>query len=1163
MPSSPNLFPQVDLDKQSASPWKRIQLKSRFIPGLPASLSLTAAIALLMAQPVYAANVIFNFKIQASGTAPFDGDNTAGNDASATNDVVRSQDVITYKWEYAINNGAANNVILRAIVPSNVELIMPAVCTTGSQITTNPATGAQTIDCAIGTLASGSSGNIDLKARVLGKNRAPGNQFVGNGDITSSIGSISGSNIVNPIAPITTPTLTISAKPKVDLYKQSAYVEGVAKGDDGVTDGLVIRYPIVMALTGGGKGGEALIGDLKFTDSLIYNGGPNDGQGIPGAKLYSWRPGYYTSITPGTNSSCNRMGGDPWAYYGGYPNGKINSSEVPSYGEPDWSTTDSGNWTCTQAGPGQPIQVTIAGSDTTGNRAPVRDYYGGTVLPTDQRFLVVGAVHLWVPLTAIQNNGGQLNVRNNLTAFTAKGASGQPNQEPTLTNNYYDHTLVSTSGSFTSHYATDVDNRGTPLPGMSAIYGGDGVVMPTQTYTDRVYLSNNGAIAWATGAILCTAIDNKIQEVVALSDTPDSAVRNFSSAGLGTKYVIEYGTGNYATVSDHKKATCRDQDSPDGWTSDIRTVVGGADAITKVRVRAIQDIPPGDTWDIAVNLRTRNYYVGTTTKIPNGTLLVQHSSIYIKDWAGIGQGEPGMPTDWYGGYYQRDINYYVGWGDRLTLTRAVVRVDKQNIPNQAVVNAIAGAEVPFILKPSITAPVPTSLASNVILKDTLPANLDYKAGSANIPPTTIVNNPDGTQLLTWNLGARVPGQPLPEITYKTVVRPDAANNSTATNTVVIDSPDDASLESARTDRVDVTIGNTAAFKIFKEVDQVLLEPNQIITYSLFYANTGGSDVGTSQFIDVLPYPGDEHTPKTNYTGSLSYSTITGSHGETFEFTSQPVALINSDPADPSNQAGGATQWCSGFGLPGCPSDNSSVTGIRINAPIFPKETPTRVVRLSMKPNGNQKNDFYTNSFTGRASGLLGLLQSNDVFSKVRIPANLTLVKRITEVNRVPITSIVDDPSSDNDNAPAWPTGYLTGAIDGGVVKPGDELEYTIYFLSDGDSPVTNAMLCDLVPSNVTYLPTGFNGLGPPGSGGLSGADRGIQLNQSTNTTYLTGVGDGDAGTFVAAGTMPTTTCAATNGNGAVTIQLGNITQSGYGGNRDQAYGLIRFRAKVK
>jgi uncharacterized repeat protein (TIGR01451 family) len=1119
------------------------------------SLATSLSLSALTALPAAAADVIFNFKMQASGTAPFDANDLPGNDANDTNNVVRTQDIISYKWEYAINNGAANNVVLRATVPANIELTLPAVCNSvGSQITIDPLTGAQTIACAIGTLASGSSGNIDLKAKVLGQARPPSNQFVGNGDTTTAVGTLTGDNIITPVVPIQTPPLTISAKPKVDLYKQSAYVEGVAKGEDGMTDGLVIRYPIVMALTGGGKGGEAIVGNLQFTDALVYNGGANNGQPIPGMKLYTWRPGY-SSITPGTLSGCNRMGGDPWAYYGGYPNGKINSSANPVYGNPDWSTTDSGNWSCTQAGIGQPIQFTISGADTTGNHTPIKDYYGGTSLATDQTFLVVGAVHLWVPLTAITDNGGQLNVRNQLTAFTAYGASGQANQEPTIANNYYDHTLVSTSGSFTSYYATDVDNRGTPLPGMSAIYGGDGAVMPTQTYTDRVYLYNNGALPWAAGAILCTAIDNQTQEVVPLSGTPESAVRNFSSAGLGTKYVIEYGTGNYASVSDHKKATCRDQDSPGGWTTDIRMVPGGTDAVTKIRVRSLQVIPAGDVWDIAVNLRPRNYYLGTTTKIPNGTLLVEHSSIYIKDWAGIGQGEPGMPIDWYGGYYQRDLNYYVGWGDRLTLTRAVVRVDKQNVPNQPVVSAIAGATVSFVLKPSLTAPIPTAVSSTVILKDTLPPNLDYVVGSANLPPTSVVNNPDGSQGLTWDFGAHVPGQALPEITYQTIVRPDAPNNSTSTNIAVIDSPDDGSLVSARTDKVDVNIGNAAAFRIFKEVDQVLIEPNQLIIYGLFYANTGSSDVGTSQFIDVLPYVGDGRTPSTIYNGTISYSSITGSNGETFEFTDRPPAQINVDPTDASNQIGGGTQWCTTFGAPGCPSGNNAVTAIRVRAPAFPKNMPTRAVKLTLQPNANKKADYYSNNFTGRAQGLLGLLQSNDVFAKVRIPANLILVKRITAINGTSIATVVDDPNTLDDNAAAWPAGYLKGVIDGGVVKPGDDLEYTIYYLSNGDAPVTNAMLCDLVPKNVSYLPTGFN----TGRGG----DRGIQLDRSTSSSTLTGIADSDVGTFFLAGTTPNATCSAANQNGAVTIQLGNVTQSGYGGNPAQAYGLIRFRTKVK
>jgi hypothetical protein len=107
------------------------------------------------------------------------------------------------------------------------------------------------------------------------------------------------------------------------------------------------------------------------------------------------------------------------------------------------------------------------------------------------------------------------------------------------------------------------------------------------------------------------------------------------------------------------------------------------------------------------------------------------------------------------------------------------------------------------------------------------------------------------------------------------------------------------------------------------------------------------------------------------------------------------------------------------------------------------------------------------------------------------------------------------------------------------------------------------MLCDLVPSNATYLPTGFNGLTPIGSGGLGGAVHGIQLDRASSSSYLTGVADGDIGTFFLAGTTPNANCSAANTNGAVTIQLGNVPNSGYNGTPAQAYGLMRFRAKVK
>ncbi len=1125
---------------------------------------LTCGLSMAAIAPAVASDVSFAFRMKASGTPSFDADNSPGNDTDDTNNIIRTQDIITYEWEYGVNNGAANNVVLHATVPANVELTLPPVCSgAGSGLTVNSTTGEQTIDCNLGTLPSGSAGKIDLKARVLGQERVT-NKFVAQGDKTDAKGSLTADNNNTPSGVIQATQLNISARPKADLIKDSAYAAESALGTDGVTQGVVIRYPITVAITGGGKGSEALIGPINFTDTLTYRDGPKAGQTIPGARLFDWRSGY-TSITPGSTSGCNRMGGDYWAYYGGYPNGKVNSSIYPQYAVPEWSTQDSGTWTCSQAGAGAPIQINITGADTTGNHAPSRDYYGGTVLAADKTYLVVGTINLWVPAKDIVDAGGQLNVRNTVSGFAIKGASGAPNVEPTLANNQYDHTLVATGGSFTSYYAKNVDERGTPPPGMSNIYGGDGPVMPGQIVTDRVYLANSGVLPWEIGATLCTAIDNETQTLTPLTPGSTSAVKDFPTGGvaLGVDYVIEYGTGTFATPADQKKATCTDAESTTGWST---TLPSNPEKVNRVRVRAIKPIPANGVFDIALNLTVRNTFLTSGAKVPIGTTLVEDSSFYIKDYPYVSQGTAGMAAGWTGGYYDPVSHANVSWGDRLTLTRAVVRVDKQNVPNQPVVNALAGSQVSFILKPTITAPISASVASPVILKDILPKTLDYVVGSANIPPTSIVNNPDGTKLLTWDLGSTVPGQPLPEINYKASVRLDAPNNATATNTAIIESPDDGTLEQYRTDKVDVNIGNAAAFQIFKEVDKVLIDPNSAINYRLFYANTGGSDVGTSQFIDVLPHIGDGRIPATNFVGAFNFNTIAGTNGETFEYTNRPYNQVNPDPNDASNQSG-ATKWCTPVqvGSAGCPGTTADVTAIRINAPAFPKNTPTRVLNLNMLTNGNSEDNFYTNRFSGRATGLLAFLNSNDVFTKVKVPARLLLVKRITAINGVPINTVVDDPNTNSDNHPAWPVGYLKGAIDGGVVKPNDDVEYTIYYLSSGDYPVTNGKFCDRVPTETSFFAKGYNGQTPVASGATPGADLGIRFDKANLTEYLTGDLDGDKGTFFPQGVTPTNiTCSGPNTNGAVTVNLGTIPQSGYGASTpNNAYGFVRFKSKVK
>ncbi|MEM6353303.1 MAG: GEVED domain-containing protein [Cyanobacteria bacterium P01_D01_bin.14] len=215
--------------------------------------------------------------------------------------------------------------------------------------------------------------------------------------------------------------------------------------------------------------------------------------------------------------------------------------------------------------------------------------------------------------------------------------------------------------------------------------------------------------------------------------------------------------------------------------------------------------------------------------------------------------------------------------------------------------------------------------------------------------------------------------------------------------------------------------------------------------------------------------------------------------------------------------------------------------------------------------------------------------------------NVLLVKRITEINGDTVTAGGDDlsgyinqgdstnPYDDNDitlaepvnpNDPPqdtnqWPTplsNSLSGGIDGGNVSPNDEIEYTIYYLSSGDTTANDVYFCDYVPEFTSFIPNGYNGSTPQAAGGIGGADLSIEIFQNGARTYHTGANDGDDAVYFApgidpAGSFPGIDCdgdpntANTNPNGAVVVNLGDLPDAAT--DIDGAYGYVRFRTRVK
>jgi uncharacterized repeat protein (TIGR01451 family) len=217
--------------------------------------------------------------------------------------------------------------------------------------------------------------------------------------------------------------------------------------------------------------------------------------------------------------------------------------------------------------------------------------------------------------------------------------------------------------------------------------------------------------------------------------------------------------------------------------------------------------------------------------------------------------------------------------------------------------------------------------------------------------------------------------------------------------------------------------------------------------------------------------------------------------------------------------------------------------------------------------------------------------SNTVTTTVIPPPthpNLLLVKRITAINGDTKTVggdnlaiYHDEPTNPYDdnifNQPRpspldtdkWldPDRFLIGGVNGGNIKPGDEIEYTIYFLSTGDTVAKQVLLCDRVPQNVSFMPTVFNHYPTQAIGSLV-SDRGILGLINGTTAAFTNIADNDRARYFPPGSDPTSiypnlNCGAANDHGAIVVDLGNLPNATAPGLPEGSFGFVRFKGRVK
>jgi uncharacterized repeat protein (TIGR01451 family) len=219
----------------------------------------------------------------------------------------------------------------------------------------------------------------------------------------------------------------------------------------------------------------------------------------------------------------------------------------------------------------------------------------------------------------------------------------------------------------------------------------------------------------------------------------------------------------------------------------------------------------------------------------------------------------------------------------------------------------------------------------------------------------------------------------------------------------------------------------------------------------------------------------------------------------------------------------------------CTTDANGLFGNTTNPCIFSNAgtlgltTPTNITATATNANGS------TSEFSANPSS----------------KANLLLAKRITAITSV-ATGLTTNYDGFVDDA-GWPSNYVAGSTNPGLVRPGDEIEYTIYYLNNGENRISQAKVCDALNKNLGFVPD-FNS---------SNTGKGILLSPNGSTSiYLTNTSGDDRGEY--SPTSPNdcnlvNNITADRSTNTVVVDAANNTNPILGG----GYGSIKFKATVK
>lgn len=853
--------------------------------------------------------------VSKDGALPFDADDTAGNDSSISNAIVRANDEVEYLVSY------------NAPVATPIQIIL-----------TLPSLSAWDVSATASNICTGTGGGvISADKTTLTCNRIPAGgieQFF----VKAWVGSLAnGSSFTTTLkigaSQVTSPSLTVSAYPKNEIQTLMQGEGGGNFSRTTISGQLGVKFQWVVAVGSNGATSKGVKGVETITNPITYTIKVAPGTVVVACQIFSG----------GGTRTCSQAspGADVFVTINSANLNYLNASAsgyLPS-GFKSLSQTSILFFT--------PFGTNFPAGASTPMSMQIKDFDPNSV-------------------SGVSNFGSSYATDYNPSKVcpTSGGATAPGNARACLLF-YVDRTVlfnIATSfpGVFDGLSTNNIYGDNDQLTNSSGVAAESVLIGQKFRAMSGVYNPNTSeqAINNVTSCFIWNPELMELYGIPILKYKPDPSVQNytFNTSGqlsfpdaTSSQYILEYSSQVFTTDSQRRAAKCGVAGNGDaGWTTTPSSVSGGVSAVSSIRYKFIPPLNPQDLLGLVVPLMRSSS--ASSQALANGAAMpwfVNISSTETGDRQSTYTGANGLSN--LGGGRVNAIkalvrhnatvsNNIVAPGNSITLTLAPVVIG--NLGDN--LNTVAtNTKITVTMPNSCVSPILSSLPSGAVFT---PANLGadgIACTSDDGTPASVVLNLGDIIVPSGSLSAspyQAHATSLPSISFSVIVTPSAPLQLITLKSVISSNTDlspagtelnaTAPIVNGRTQFSTFNINGVSAFRVTKSVAGLTdgkVGPNEVFSYTINFSNGGSSTAGKGRFVDIIPFDGDRNNTSGLGAGKIIVTAIaaamdSASMGSvSIETSTDPSLSVQTAITTLGNEDGQSgvnwTPWTTGNSIP--------------------------------------------------------------------------------------------------------------------------------------------------------------------------------------------------------------------------------------------------------